>query len=266
MEIPKDGLQVNVFFENKKFTELNPVFLGWEYCASGHAFGPHIRDFYLIHYVVSGRGEFESPRGHYTVSGGQIFLIRPGEVTYYRASDTDPWHYIWIGFSGRLASRFNELSDVCTLSDSLLFNNMIECERFGAMSTEYLTAQLYILMSVLFRDDNTCVSQHRNSMSKYAHQAADYIENNYMQSISVENISHDMGLSRRYLTILFKREYGVTTKDYITSVKMRHAREFLREGHSVGQTASMTGYSDYFNFTRMYKRYYGISPSADSAR
>ncbi|MCI8388054.1 MAG: AraC family transcriptional regulator [Clostridiales bacterium] len=261
MRVADDGLHIDIIFDDKKYCDLNPVLFGWHDCTPGHAYGPHIRDCYLIHYVISGKGEYTSPRGHYDVSEGQMFLIRPSEVTYYRASDDEPWHYIWIGFNGQLASCFEALPDVCTLTDPTLFMDMLDCERYKSMRSEFLTGQLYLLMAEMLKSDVEETDTGSATMSKYAHRAADYIEKNYMQSISVENISYDMGLSRRYLTTLFKREYGVTTKEYITSVKMRHAKEFLQDGYSVGQTAAMTGYSDYFNFTRMYKKYYGLSPS-----
>jgi AraC-like DNA-binding protein len=43
-------------------------------------------------------------------------------------------------------------------------------------------------------------------------------------------------------------------------VRMKKAREFLRGGYSVSDTAAMVGFSDLPNFSRKYKAYYGISP------
>ena len=46
-----------VFF-NKGYTDINPLQFGFQKCPPSHTWGPHIREYYLIHYVVSGKGRF----------------------------------------------------------------------------------------------------------------------------------------------------------------------------------------------------------------
>lgn len=78
-----------------------PVFYGWEACEPGHTFGPAVRDNYLVHYVFKGRGKYYRDAQCYGVEKGDIFVIRPGEVTTYAADDTDPWEYCWLCFHCR---------------------------------------------------------------------------------------------------------------------------------------------------------------------
>lgn len=66
-------------------------------CA-GHSFGPAVREYFLLHYVVRGKGIFRRGKREYTLQAGEIFVIRPGEVTYYEADMRDPWEYMWAGF------------------------------------------------------------------------------------------------------------------------------------------------------------------------
>jgi len=82
-----------------------------------------------------------------------------------------------------------------------------------------------------------------------------------MQPISVSLLADEMNIDRRYLSRLFKREYGMTMQDFIVASRMKHAAEFLADGYSVAQSANMTGYTDVFNFSKMFKKYHGVSPS-----
>ena len=102
---------VNIPIINRKFQDINPLVFGWEDCAKGHCFGPHIRDYYLIHYVYAGKGVLENSDGVFPVETGQIFVIHPGQVTTYTADKDNPWKYIWIGFDGKVAEVSNKVND-----------------------------------------------------------------------------------------------------------------------------------------------------------
>jgi AraC-like DNA-binding protein len=93
-----------------------------------------------------------------------------------------------------------------------------------------------------------------------------YIDYNYMGDISVSNISDRFGFERSYLYRIFKKRYDLSIKEYITEVRMRHAKEFLADGMSVGETARLVGYVDEFNFSKAYKKHYNKSPKADKCK
>ncbi|MBQ8510252.1 MAG: AraC family transcriptional regulator [Clostridia bacterium] len=247
----------NIYIRDRHFTDLNPVVLGWEHCLPGHTFGPAIRDHYLLHYVVSGSGQFKTIRGQYGLTSGQIFLIRPGEITTYNASEDDPWYYIWIGFNGKLAPALDSLPDILTPRDCNIIPAMLRCERLDRMREEYLAGQLFLLLADLLGETAAA----HPDIGGYTERAANYIEKNYMRPLPVEKLADDMNINRRYLSRIFKRDYGVTLKEYITAVKMKHARNFLTAGYSVGQAAAMAGYADVFNFSKMFKKFYGVSPT-----
>ena len=73
---------------------------GVQRCAAGHSWGPAIRDHYLIHYIVSGRGVFSVKGNEYNLSVGDGFLVVPSCVASYAADTQDPCEYCWVGFSG----------------------------------------------------------------------------------------------------------------------------------------------------------------------
>ena len=65
----------DILLTNRHFQELNPLIAGEEFCEPNHSFGPAVRKYTLIHYVVSGKGTLYSRGGTHTVSAGQAFLI-----------------------------------------------------------------------------------------------------------------------------------------------------------------------------------------------
>ena len=84
--------------------------IGDQQCSPLYAFGPNIRNEYIFHYVVSGKGVVMlQPSGEkgqnilsetIEVKAGEGFLIEPHTAHMYRADENDPWHYIWIVFTG----------------------------------------------------------------------------------------------------------------------------------------------------------------------
>ena len=60
--------------------ELSIFNCGLERCAPGQTWGPGIRDHYLIHLVVSGKGIFEVGGRTWEVSEGDLFFARPSQL------------------------------------------------------------------------------------------------------------------------------------------------------------------------------------------
>lgn len=75
-------------------------YCGYEKCEGGHFWGPAVRNQYLLHYVISGKGTYTVGEETYTLHANECFLIRPGERTYYIADREDPWEYMWVAFDG----------------------------------------------------------------------------------------------------------------------------------------------------------------------
>ena len=74
--------------------------VGYEKCQGLHSWGSGVRDHYLIHHIISGKGVYKTPQGEYHLSAGDTFLIYPYTVITYTADKNDPWEYYWAGFNG----------------------------------------------------------------------------------------------------------------------------------------------------------------------
>ena len=238
---------------NRHFSDLNPLFVGREECECGHAFGPAIRKYTLIHYVEQGRGILCKGGKQYDVSAGEMFIILPDEVTYYKADDGDPWVYRWIGFDGAASEIFGQVAPVVAVEDEI-FPNVTVRDGDEAMLEYRLASSLFMLAAKVASVDS-------GRTSGYVRRVKDYIKSSYMRTIRVEEIAESLNLDRRYLSRIFKRETGRTMQEYIISVRMKEARRLLGEGYGVCETASFCGYTDYCNFSKLFKRECGVSPA-----
>ena len=65
--------------------ELSFLFCGRQNCAPGDSVGPAVREHYLLHFCLSGRGVYQAQGRSYAIGPGEGFLILPDEVTSYQA-------------------------------------------------------------------------------------------------------------------------------------------------------------------------------------
>lgn len=243
--------QISYALLDRGYTELNPISCGSHRCPPGHT-ARGLRDYYLIHYVVNGMGTLRIGGVDYTVHPGKIFIIKEGEDALYFADLQDPWSYIYIGFRGSLARRFDSLdspvTDISAATAGLL-GSLIGRED---TMEEFAAAVLFAILAD--------VSEGRSQRPHYVRRAADMITANYMDKITVESIAETLRIDRRYLSRIFKKRMGISVKDYIIKVRMERAMEHLASGKSVALSAELVGYVDAFNFSKMFKKHTGMSP------
>ena len=129
-------------FPNENFLDFRLYQYGWERCEPLHSFGPFVRNHYLFHYIISGRGTLDSagPDGtdrRYELGPGQGFLICPGQVNTYAAHKTDPWEYTWLEFDGLRVEEYLDSAGISALQP-------IYRPQFPAQGDELRDTMLYI--------------------------------------------------------------------------------------------------------------------------
>ena len=125
----------------------------------------------------------------------------------------------------------------------------------------HLIGHLYIFIDALTRS----VSEYKPSEGKvkdlYIKEALAFIENNYMLSISVEDIAESSGLNRSYFGKIFREAVGKSPQEFLISYRMIKAAELLkRTRYSVSQIGAAVGYPNQLHFSRAFKSVYGVSP------
>lgn len=88
-----------------------------------------------------------------------------------------------------------------------------------------------------------------------------YMQENYAEKISLEDVTQHVGFSKFYGGRLFKQHMGMTIIEYLIDVRLTHAKELLAQGEfSIKQISFMVGYQDPNYFTWSFKKATGISP------
>ena len=98
-----------------------------------------------------------------------------------------------------------------------------------------------------------------NSVAK---KAMLYIQENYSKDISLDDVSGLVNISPYYFSKLFKQETGKNFIEYLTEIRLKNARELLQDSRlSIKEICAQSGYSDPNYFSRIFKKYEGVTPS-----
>lgn len=89
-----------------------------------------------------------------------------------------------------------------------------------------------------------------------------YIQTNYREGLTQEQVAQAVHLSPGYFSRLFRHEQGVTFSEYLASLRLQKAQHLLQTSAlSIGEIAAEVGYGDPNYFSRVFSKTYGMSPS-----
>ena len=95
----------------------------------------------------------------------------------------------------------------------------------------------------------------------YIKEALTFIEQNFQNDITVEDIADSCGLNRSYFGKIFHDIIGKSPQEFLISYRMTKAAELLKlTGLSVADIGNAVGYPNQLHFSRAFKKVYGISP------
>ena len=254
-------------------TGISLDFCGFEHCLPRHSYGPYVRNNYVIHVVISGKGILDYAGKRWEIRGGQMFVLFPGvEATYY-ADKNDPWYYCWLGFDGRSAGKivesigFSEQTPVLALSDV----SRIESEIRKILEARELTldgqlrrnAGLLKILSTMIRDSvERETADGSPNIYSYSEYAVRYINNHFSEKVRIQDLADHIGISRSYLVKLVKQETGMSPQEYLIETRMRRASDLLsRTNDSIRVVAAECGYDDALAFSKVFKSRFGLNPT-----
>lgn len=120
----------------------------------------------------------------------------------------------------------------------------------------YLTSEiLEFFISVIYE-------YRANKMqNKHLINALDYIKSNFHKPLSLNSVADNIYLNRYYLSHLFRTELKVTFSDYLNKVRMEEAARLIRtQGFKIQEVADAVGFRDANYFTKVFKKYYNVTP------
>lgn len=251
--------------------DLNMYQCGIEQCHASHEAGPSLRDHYLIHYILEGSGTFYMDDVKYNLTQGQGFLIPPNVIAYYLADQDTPWTYVWVGFHGLKADTYLQRANITrhtpifnyqgdSLKDYIF--QMMDVDTFSAYRDLQLQGYLFLFISELVKNAPSDSSSKHSTTDIYIKEAMTFIENNYSRPIKISDIANNLSIDRSYFSNLFKKTLQKTPQEFLLEYRMNKACELMGNPNlSISNIALSVGYTDAFNFSKMFKKIKGTSPS-----
>ena len=119
--------------------------------------------------------------------------------------------------------------------------------------------------ALLLVELNRFVSEYREQAGKKTRpklieSIVDYVAEHLTEPITLEMLSNELFISRKYISSVFRKNMGMTLREYIITKRVESAKKLLSEGKNVSEACELSGFGDYSNFIRTFTQITGISP------
>lgn len=256
-------------------------FAGTQSCPPGH-FWSGIRDHCLLHVVEYGSGTFTVADTSVELGPGDAFLIQSGDLVRYCASEDNPWRYHWVGFVAGEAlyadtplPRRSEAFSIHPFVKQFIREHeqlksdltRSEVRPFAAIGSLYRLLQVVYDAAVATRSaisssDALTAGTGHGSVNRYVRALYWIVHKTYSHPITVEEIAGRIGISRKHLSEVVRRETGTTPMQILTEHRLHTGRQLLLSTDlSIADIARSCGYKDQLLFARRFRAASGCSPT-----
>ena len=243
---------------------------GVELCDAGYVNTREGFPFLCVELVSTGEGEVVLDGKELKLSSGTVFSYGPRVPHDIRHAGHGKMTKFFVAFAGSAADvllqtiglspgsalRVTNMERAVSAFEHLVANGCAEgphCREICALSLESLL--LVLADHVVPCDANT------NKALETFQFARDKVDESFLRLHDLHEIAAMCGLDPSYLCRLFKRFAQTTPYKYLLGVKMRHAAVIMRsERILVKELAHRLGYSDPYQFSRIFKSVHGLSP------
>ena len=227
---------------------------------------------YLFFYLTDGSGILNYDGKEYTLNQGDCVFINC-QTPYFHQSSENLWSLNWIHFYGptihSIYLKYTERggqpvfhpTDLATFAS--LWQDLYHIASSSAVLkdmkiNEYLFSLLTLVMEQSWNPEAKLLSFKQHSLID----VKEYIDTHYSEKITLDRLSEMFSINKFYLERIFKEQFGVSIINYLTNIRITHAKRLLRfTSKSVEQIGLECGITPLYYFSRMFKQTEGISPS-----
>lgn len=244
----------------------------------------HDHDFTELAYILSGKGRYLVAGKEFDVEAGDLVICNPGVMhTHIVVNPKEPTIEFISGFTDfhfkNMSPNSIELENGgCVIHTTAELKQEISmhcytmiAERESNQIGRYFMFKTHLMQMLLLvmreisdvekTDQKGCNFESYNK-SYAVNRIIYYLNENYENKISLEQIAHNIYLSPVYISKIFKEETGESPINYLIKIRLEKAKEILLndEGGSIKSIANQVGYEDVYHFSKLFKKYYGVSP------
>lgn len=248
---------------------------------------PHLHYHYEIYYNINGGKSFLIENEFYECGPRDLFVIPKTHIHKVVAEKNLPYERCVIHIDDEIIASVNSmpqmnsclswLDEVGTKYPRKVRLSQSRHEKFMMHIREYdrldeagnelmLYSKLFEILAFARAEFSGSRCEDKSAVPEsWSDKALGYIEKNF-RKISVLGIATSLYVNEDYLNKVFKSETGITLNNYIILRKIAEAKKLLYLGHSVKETCVLSGFNDYANFIRTFKRIEGCSPGSFEIR
>lgn len=223
---------------------------------------------FLLLVVEKGAGAVEVGQKKYRLSAGDVAFIDCSKP-YSHSTGDELWTIHWSHFDGpALLAIYNKFLDrggkpvfsVAAMGQYITLLDRLYETAAGASHVRDMSINT-ILSSLLEMVMKDCWAEKRLAPGGNVEEIRLYLENHYMEHITLADLSQRFFMERTYLGHVFNRVTGISPIRYLSHVRIRKVKELLRfTDNTLAEIAGRTGFSSEQYLSRMFKAMEGISP------
>ena len=196
-----------------------------------------------------------------------LLVWTPPDSHYYGNIDTT-WDHSWFHCSGADVRAILKACDVplrkcievtdTSLMEHFLLEVAAELNSWSQPDTKILRNLFESFVRALIRQ-----AFHKSERLAPTRLLAirSHVEQHFAEQLHLEDLAKLAGWSEPHLCTEFRRFFGIPVIQFVQQLRMSHATYLLSDqNRRIGEIADAVGYSDIYTFSKMFKRYTGISP------
>jgi len=235
-------------------------------------FPNHFHDYYVIGFIEEGRRHLSCKNKKYVIGTGDLVLFCPGESHTCKPIDDKTLDYRCINIKEdvmrKVVFEITERDYLPRFTENVLFHSelvsslrelhLMIIEETKDFKKEELF--LFIIEQLITEYSDIVPEATIQETNMEIRTVCDFLEDNYMNNITLNELSNLTGLSRYYLIHSFTKEKGISPYNYLQTIRIGKAKELLEQGVAPIEVAMKTGFTDQSHFTNFFKKFIGLTP------
>ncbi|RXK12750.1 AraC family transcriptional regulator [Halarcobacter mediterraneus] len=257
----------------KIFTHEKMPYLELRYSNNTKHYKKHLHDTLSVGMNIKGKTIYTNKDKKYDFEIGMLALVNPNEIHSCNPIDKIPNLYYMLYLDQKWCYELQktickEIIDFVPFEKELITDKRfydefkLLCENlFSNVTNEEKEEELIIFFTKLFK---TYLKEDYNKLSKNEENIFEkikiYIQENYKDNISLENLSKTFNLNKFYIIRLFKNNLNISPHSYLINLKINEAKKLLKKGFPLADTALECGFVDQSHFHRNFVKIVATTP------